>query len=125
MLIRFNQSLPSKGYGFAFTLVFLFCLQFVFSLTSSAVAKEGAVQSLLERRNENVVRQNFDISCGAAALATILRYQHGETVTEREVALGLIDRTEYLKRPELVRIDRKSTRLNSSHSQQSRMPSSA
>ena len=28
--------------------------------------------------------QEFDLSCGAAALATILRYQHGDAVTERE-----------------------------------------
>lgn len=62
------------------------------------------VQSLFERRNANVIRQNFDISCGAAALATVLRYQHGEDVSEKDVALGLIAREEYLKRPELVRI---------------------
>jgi len=89
-----------------FTLVisFLLGLQLSFSLSASVFAADEIVQSLLERRNVNVIRQNFDISCGAAALATILRYQHGEAVTEREVALGLIDRTEYLQRPELVRI---------------------
>ena len=69
----------------------------------SAAAGEP-VQSLFERRTINVVRQNFDLSCGAAALATVLRYQHGEKVTEKDVALGLIAREEYLKRPELVRI---------------------
>ena len=62
------------------------------------------VRSLLEIRRTGVVIQNFDISCGAAALATILRYQHGDMVEEREVALGLIGRPEYLERPELVRI---------------------
>lgn len=61
------------------------------------------VVSLYESRTQNVVLQNWDLSCGAAALATILRYQHGEPVTEREVALGLIDRPEYYEHPELLR----------------------
>jgi predicted double-glycine peptidase len=71
---------------------------------SLAAEPRQPVRSLLEIRRTGVVIQNFDISCGAAALATILRYQHGDMVEEREVALGLIGRPEYLERPELVRI---------------------
>lgn len=63
----------------------------------------GAVKSLLEMRHENVVVQKWDISCGAAALATILNYQHGDPVSEREVAKALIGREEYLANPMLVR----------------------
>lgn len=66
-------------------------------------AAPQGVQSLLESRTRNVVMQEWDLSCGAAALATVLRYQHGETVTEREVALGLIDRPEYFDNPDLIR----------------------
>lgn len=62
------------------------------------------VRSLLEMRQRNVVLQQWDLSCAAAALATILRYQHGEPVTERSVALGLIKREEYIANPDLVRI---------------------
>ena len=62
------------------------------------------VRSLLEVRHRNVVLQQWDLSCAAAALATILRYQHGEPVTERSVALGLIDREEYIANPGLVRL---------------------
>ncbi|MCS7267840.1 MAG: C39 family peptidase [Geminicoccaceae bacterium] len=62
------------------------------------------VRSLLEIRQAGVVVQKHDISCGAAALATILTFQHGDPVSEREVALGLIDRPEYLEQPEIVRI---------------------
>jgi len=62
------------------------------------------VRSLLEMRQTNVVLQQWDLSCAAAALATILRYQHGEPVTERSVALGLINRAEYIANPDLVRI---------------------
>lgn len=60
--------------------------------------------SLLEARHENVIIQQWDLSCGAAALATLLNYQHGETVTEKEVALALMNRSEYLENPELVRM---------------------
>lgn len=63
-----------------------------------------AVQSLYETRTQNVVLQEWDLSCGAAALATLLRYQHEEDVTERTVALGLIDRPEYHDNPDLIRI---------------------
>lgn len=62
------------------------------------------VRSLIEMRQANVVMQEWDLSCGAAALTTILNYQHGDPVTEREVARVLIARKEYLERPELVRI---------------------
>lgn len=62
------------------------------------------VTSVLETRQQNIVLQQWELSCAAAALATVLRYQHGVPVTERSVALGLINRQEYLKNPELVRL---------------------
>ena len=61
------------------------------------------VRSLLEMRRDKVVVQKWDLSCGAAALATLLTYEHHDPVSEREVALGLIGRPEYLANPELVR----------------------
>jgi uncharacterized protein len=61
------------------------------------------VTSLLEMRQKNVVVQEWDLSCGAAALATILNYQHDDPVSEREIAAGLISREEYLANPDLVR----------------------
>lgn len=72
-------------------------------VTLRAAPPESPVRSLLELRQQNVVLQQWDLSCGAAALATVLRYQFGEAVTEREVALGLIDRPEYYDNPNLVR----------------------
>ncbi|TFV93918.1 peptidase C39 [Oxalobacteraceae bacterium OM1] len=53
-------------------------------------------------RRENVVIQQWDLSCGAAALATLLRYQHGEDVDEKEVAVALMKREEYIRNPQLV-----------------------
>jgi uncharacterized protein len=62
------------------------------------------VKSLLEMRREHVVVQKFDLSCGAAALATLLNYQHGDPVSERDIAKELIRREEYLQNPALVNI---------------------
>jgi predicted double-glycine peptidase len=43
------------------------------------------VTSLYELRRQNVVMQALDFSCGAAALATVLRYGFADTVTESEL----------------------------------------
>jgi len=64
------------------------------------------VRSLIERREHNVVLQHWELSCAAAALATVLRYQYAMPVTERIVALGLINRPAYLNNPDLVRLRR-------------------
>lgn len=63
-----------------------------------------AVQSLLEIRQDHVVIQEWDLSCGAAALTTLLRYQHGMDITEREVALAMINRNDYIENPDLLQI---------------------
>lgn len=72
--------------------------------TGAAAAERRVVRSLLESRQDKVVVQQWDLSCGAAALATVLNYQHGDMVSEREVALALINRKEYIDNPDLVRI---------------------
>lgn len=71
---------------------------------ANAADDRRAVKSLLEIRRENVVIQDWDLSCGAAALAILLNYQHGDPVSEKEIATGLINRDVYLKRPDLVRV---------------------
>lgn len=46
---------------------------------------EVPLKSLKDLRDHRLVRQRFDYSCGAAALATLLWYGFGHQVTEREV----------------------------------------
>jgi len=55
------------------------------------------VRSLLEIRQENVVVQKWDTSCGAAALATLLKYQHGLGDSEKQVAEAMLRVTDPLK----------------------------
>ncbi len=49
------------------------------------------LKSMKELRDQNLVKQRLDYSCGAAALATILRYGFGDEVTEREILVDLFD----------------------------------
>ena len=67
-------------------------------------ASPRPVKSLLETRRENVIIQEWDLSCGAAALATILKYQYGDPASEKDIARVLISRREYVENPELLKI---------------------
>jgi predicted double-glycine peptidase len=71
---------------------------------AAEAASRPPVRTLYEMRTDNVILQEWDLSCGAAALATILNFQHGDAVNERQVALGLMGRPEYVADPDLVRI---------------------
>ncbi len=84
----------------------LACLSILVPLliAPSSFAGERAVTSLLEMRRDKVVIQEWDLSCGAAALTTLLQYQHGEQVTEKEVAMNLMKREEYIANPQLVQL---------------------
>ena len=62
------------------------------------------VLSLLEQRQAKVVMQGWDYSCGAASLATLLNFQHGDPVTEREIAMGLMSRADYVENPIIVNL---------------------
>jgi hypothetical protein len=47
------------------------------------------VQSLKELRMQKMVPQTEDFSCGAAAVATLIRYHFGRPLTERDAILGM------------------------------------
>lgn len=42
-------------------------------------------------KDENIVKQQFDYSCGSAALATLLNYYLGEDFTEAQVIQGMME----------------------------------
>ena len=72
-------------------------LLFLLFAGGAAAQHTAPVRSLLEIRRANVVVQEWDISCGAAALATVLTYQHDDPVTEKSVAEGMLRRTDPLR----------------------------
>lgn len=55
--------------------------------------------SMKDIRNDGVVRQKWDISCGAAALSTLLTYQFKDTTPETDIVVWMMHRTS----PALVR----------------------
>jgi uncharacterized protein len=69
----------------------------VLSLDAALARSPGPVRSLLEIRREGLVVQQWDVSCGAAALATLLTHQHGHAVSEKTVAEGMLARTDPLR----------------------------
>lgn len=47
------------------------------------------VTSMIGRKFDTVVRQEYDFSCGSAALATLLRYHYEDPQNEQSVFLGM------------------------------------
>src|SRR3954466_9377007 len=71
---------------------------FLLLIAGAALAQERApVRSLLEIRQANVIIQQWDVSCGAAALATLLTYHNGEPVSEKAVAQAMLGKTDPLR----------------------------
>lgn len=56
---------------------------------SSALNFDAPATSWIGRRFETVVRQQYDFSCGSAALATLLRYHYDDPQNEQSVFLGM------------------------------------
>ncbi|MGH8809976.1 MAG: hypothetical protein ACREX0_19040, partial [Noviherbaspirillum sp.] len=69
----------------------------IYLLLAGAAFAERPVRSLLETRQENLIMQQWDNSCAAAALATVLTYDKGFPVTEEEVARGMLRQTDPLR----------------------------
>jgi predicted double-glycine peptidase len=57
----------------------------------SGLRIEPPAMSMKDLRDRDLVKQRFDFSCGAAALATILRYGFGDHVTEAQILVSLFD----------------------------------
>jgi len=48
------------------------------------------VKTFTQFKDENIVKQEYDYSCGSAALATLLNYHLGENLTEQQVIHGMM-----------------------------------
>lgn len=67
------------------------------TLSAAMFPALAATLSLKEIREAGVVIQQWDTSCGAAAMATVFTYTFNDPVSERAVANGLLRQTEPLK----------------------------
>ncbi len=55
------------------------------------------IESIRERAFSCTVHQQFDFSCGSAAVATLLTYQYGDPVTEQDVFQAMWDHGDQAK----------------------------
>jgi predicted double-glycine peptidase len=60
----------------------------------SAFPGRRAVRSLHEIRQERVVKQKWDLSCGSAALSTLLTFDLGDPVSESEIIMHILRRSD-------------------------------
>lgn len=70
-------------------------------IAPSGGAYQVSVVSYRDLPFRTVIRQQYDFSCGSAALATLLRYQYGQSVDEAEIFKAMWatgDRSEIQKR---------------------------
>ncbi len=51
------------------------------------------IRSMLEIRQEGVVKQGWDLSCGAAALSTVLTFTYGDPVSELDIIRAMLRQT--------------------------------
>jgi predicted double-glycine peptidase len=49
------------------------------------------IRTLKDLRDQSVVRQGYDYSCGAAALATLLTYGMDDPVSEKDLAIAMLE----------------------------------
>jgi len=64
------------------------------NLTLGANRSTVSIKSLLEIRDEKLVRQGWDISCGAAALSTILTHHFDAPYSELTIAVSILANTD-------------------------------
>src|SRR3981081_4192092 len=64
--------------------------------SAAAAGVEGAknIRSLKEIRGEGVVRQRWDMSCGAAALSTLLTYDFKDNTPETAIVVWILHRVD-------------------------------
>lgn len=49
------------------------------------------IKSWIEFKNDNLVRQNYDYSCGSASLATVMHYFYEQNTTEEGILNDILD----------------------------------
>lgn len=96
-LVQTGRASERKNRRFVFAILLPLSLVVWSSATSTTVQASsvplpmgGALlnikrKTLVDMRFKNVVRQRYDLSCGAAAIATLMQFFYGEKITEKDV----------------------------------------
>jgi predicted double-glycine peptidase len=67
------------------------------AIDSDGIRATKTVRTLKEMRNAHVVRQQWDMTCGAAALSTLLTYDFKDNTPESAVVVWILRRTNPVK----------------------------
>jgi predicted double-glycine peptidase len=67
------------------------------TIRTSKTMLKAKVRSFRDLREQHLVRQGWDISCGAAALSTILTYDFDSPYSEATIALSILSNTDPAK----------------------------
>ncbi len=59
-------------------------------IRAGGIRGQKTIHSWKELRDRNVVLQGYDYSCGAGALATLMRYYFGDNVSEEGILLSIL-----------------------------------
>lgn len=62
-----------------------------FGVAAGGVRADVRVASLRDRKFSTIVRQQYDFSCGSAAVATLLTYHYGRKTSERDAFQAMWD----------------------------------
>ncbi len=82
----------------ALTAVLLFApLSAQVAIDVAGIRTAKAVRTLKDMRNAHIVRQRWDMSCGAAALSTVLTYDFKDNTPETAVVVWILRRTNPVK----------------------------
>ena len=63
-------------------------------VTVGGLRTQAGVLSLIELRDRNLVRQGWDVSCGAAALSTVLTHHFDTPYSEATIAVSILANTD-------------------------------
>ena len=71
-------------------LLLFFCFPIIlfaqpFYIENPISSKKVKVQSWKEKRDLNIVKQDYDYSCGAASVATLLNNFYGQNIQEKDI----------------------------------------
>jgi hypothetical protein len=67
------------------------------AFTAGGLRLRTPVKSMVEIRNEGIVRQRWDYSCGSAALSTVLTHHLGDPTDESAVVVSILRRADPLR----------------------------
>ncbi len=83
--------------------ILFWCLLFLSSCTSIVIEKEKTIKTFVGLKQENVVMQKYDFSCGVSSLLTLFKYHFGDdTLDERKMLSDFLESVPEDRKKEII-----------------------